>query len=206
MLSDHISDNFFTLLGSLHACLLNRFICVQLFVTLWTTACQVTLSMRFSCQYWSGLPCPPPGDIPDPGIEPTSPLLQGILTTEPPVNHHYIPYWHEIPSNCQYLIPVFLVMVNIHLFSIRGTCFWKSLGGFCSLYHEGDTVYFLSVLFSCVDGVRKIPTIGEIWFRKKHDRRLRHQSEKKEPRAQSLCIGYKLGTGGTIPVLYTVNT
>ena len=139
------------------------------------------------------------------GLNPHPLYCRGFFTTEPPVNHHYIPYWHEIPSNCQYLIPVFLVMVNIHLFSIRGTCFWKSLGGFCTLYHEGDTVYFLSVLFSCVDGVRKIPTIGEIWFRKKHDRRLRHQSEKKEPRAQSLCIGYKLGTGGTIPVLYTVN-
>ena len=108
------------------------------------------------------------------GLNPHPLYCRGFFTTEPPVNHHYIPYWHEIPFNCQYLIPVFLVMVNIHLFSIRGTCFWKSLGGFCTLYHEGDTVYFLSVLFSCVDGVRKIPTIGEIWFRKKHDRRLRH--------------------------------
>ena len=35
------------------------------------------LSLGFSKQeYWSGLPCPPPGDLPDPGIEPTSPALQ----------------------------------------------------------------------------------------------------------------------------------
>ena len=45
----------------------------------WTVACQAPLSMGFSRQeYWSGLPCLPPGDLPDPGIEPTSaaPALQ----------------------------------------------------------------------------------------------------------------------------------
>ena len=46
---------------------------VRLFVTLWTLACQAPLSMGFSRQeYWSGLPRPPPGDVPDPGIEPVS--------------------------------------------------------------------------------------------------------------------------------------
>ena len=54
-------------------CLLSHFSCVQFFVTLWTTACQVPISMGFSRQeYWSGLLCPPPGDLPDPGIELTS--------------------------------------------------------------------------------------------------------------------------------------
>ena len=46
-------------------------------VTPWTVACQDPLSMEFSRQeYWSGLPFPPPGDLPDPGIEPRSPALQ----------------------------------------------------------------------------------------------------------------------------------
>ena len=51
---------------------------VQLFVTLsWTVACQAPLSTEFSKQgYWSGLPLPSPGDLPDPGIEPRSPALQ----------------------------------------------------------------------------------------------------------------------------------
>ena len=54
-------------------CLLSHFGCVQLFVTLWTVACQAPLSLEFSSQeYWSGLPCPPAGDLPDPGIKPTS--------------------------------------------------------------------------------------------------------------------------------------
>jgi len=43
----------------------------------WTVAHQAPLSMRFSRQeYWGGLPCPPPGDLPDAGIEPMSPALQ----------------------------------------------------------------------------------------------------------------------------------
>ena len=62
--------------------------CVWLFVTLKTIACQA-LSMRFPRQeYWSGLPFPPPGDLPIPGTEltyPLSPALGGeFFTTEPP--------------------------------------------------------------------------------------------------------------------------
>ena len=47
---------------------------VRLFMTPWTVAHQAPLSMGFSRQEnWSGLSCPPPGDLPDPGIEPSSP-------------------------------------------------------------------------------------------------------------------------------------
>ena len=49
---------------------------VQLCATTWTVAYQVPLSIGFSRQeYWSGLPFPSPGDLPDPGIEPGSPTL-----------------------------------------------------------------------------------------------------------------------------------
>ena len=60
--------------------------CVRLFVTPWTVAHQAPLSMVFSRQgYWSGLPFPSPGDLPDPGIEPGSPALQAdALPSEPP--------------------------------------------------------------------------------------------------------------------------
>ena len=56
------------------------------FVTLWTVACQVSLSMEFPRQeYWSGLPFPSLGDLPYPGVEPMSPTLVGkFFTTEPP--------------------------------------------------------------------------------------------------------------------------
>ena len=57
----------------MYASMLNCFSHVQLFLTLMTIACQVPLSMVFRRQeYWSGLPCPPLGDLPNPGIEPTS--------------------------------------------------------------------------------------------------------------------------------------
>ena len=60
--------------------------CVRLFVTPWTAAHQALLSMGFSRQeYWSGLPFPSPGDLPDPGTEARSPtLLADALTSEPP--------------------------------------------------------------------------------------------------------------------------
>ena len=54
--------------------------CVRLFVTPWTVAHQAPLSMGFSRQeYWSGLPFPSPGHLPDPGIEPMFPALAGRL-------------------------------------------------------------------------------------------------------------------------------
>ena len=62
--------------------MLSHFSCVQLFETLWTVA---PLFMRFSRQeYWSGLPCPSPGDLPDLGIKPASlmsPALAGRIFT-----------------------------------------------------------------------------------------------------------------------------
>ena len=63
--------------------MLSRFTCIRLLVTLWTVAPQAPLSLGFSRQeYWSGLPFPSPGDLPDPGIEPESlmfPALAGHL-------------------------------------------------------------------------------------------------------------------------------
>ena len=68
------------------ACMLSH---VRLFVTPWTVAGQAPLSMGFSKQEdWSGLQVPPPGDLPDPGMEPAAPassaLAGGFLTTPLP--------------------------------------------------------------------------------------------------------------------------
>ena len=62
---------------------------VRLFSTPWTVAHQAPPFMGFSRQeYWSGLPFPSPGDLPDPGIESRSPALQAdTLTSEPPGKH-----------------------------------------------------------------------------------------------------------------------
>ena len=63
-----------------------------LFVTLWTVAEQDPLSVGFSRQeYWSGLPFPSPGDLPDPRIESRSPALEAdSIPSEPPVYRHVI--------------------------------------------------------------------------------------------------------------------
>ena len=83
---------------------------VGLFAALWTITHQASLSMGFSMQeYWSGLPCPPPEDRPDPEIKPTSlrcPTLAGTFfptsaTREAPVKdiHQAISFaWGTLPS------------------------------------------------------------------------------------------------------------
>ena len=76
------------------ACVLSR---IRLSVTLWTVARQAPLSMGFLKQeYWRGLPFPPPGDLPDPGIEPASTALAAeFFTTEPPGKpNHQDPIHH----------------------------------------------------------------------------------------------------------------
>ena len=62
------------------------FSCAQLFAIPWTVAHQTPLSMEFFRQdYWSRLPFPTPGDLPNPGIKTASPALAGgFFTTEPP--------------------------------------------------------------------------------------------------------------------------
>ena len=69
----------------------------RLFATPWTVAYQAPPSMRFSRQeYWSGLPLPSPGDLPDPGIKPRYPALQAdALSSEPPRKPNQ-------RSNCQH--------------------------------------------------------------------------------------------------------
>ena len=67
-------------------CVLSQFSCVRLYATPWTVTCQGPLSMGFSNkESWSGLPCPSPEDLPNPGIEPTSlkssALVDGFFTT-----------------------------------------------------------------------------------------------------------------------------
>ena len=83
-ISENSMDDFlpFTLTIALCAQMLS---CVHLLETLWTVAHQAPLSMGFSWQiYWSGLLIPPPGDLPDPKMEPTSlvsPTLAGGFST-----------------------------------------------------------------------------------------------------------------------------
>ena len=74
-----------------HVCMLNRFSCVWLFLTIWTVTRQ-SLSMGFSRQeYWSRLPFPPPGYLPNPGIEPMSPASPALQADSLPLSHRGSP-------------------------------------------------------------------------------------------------------------------
>ena len=60
----------------------------RLYATPWTVACQTSLSMGFSRQeYFHGLLCPPPGDLPDPGIEPAAPTAPALQAGSLPLSH-----------------------------------------------------------------------------------------------------------------------
>ena len=77
---------------SVHACMPNHFSRVWLFVTPWTVACWVPLSMGFSRQeYWSGLLLPSPGDFPDLGIEPMSPAAPALQADSLPLSYQGSP-------------------------------------------------------------------------------------------------------------------
>ena len=69
-------------------CMLSLFNHVQLFATPWTVTHQTPLSMGFSRQeYWNGLPCLPPGDLPEPGIEPVAPASPSSQVDSLPLSH-----------------------------------------------------------------------------------------------------------------------
>ena len=83
-------------------CILSSFSLIWLFETLWTVAHQAPLSMGFSRQeYWSGLPWPPPGDLPDPGMEPMSAGISYIAGRFFPLSHLGISgeWWVRWPYN-----------------------------------------------------------------------------------------------------------
>ena len=80
--------------------MLSSFSDIRFFVTLRTVTCQAPLSMEFSkLKHWSELSCPPPEDLPHPGIKPTSPVSPALqadsLLTEPPGKPNL---WIRLPN------------------------------------------------------------------------------------------------------------
>ena len=85
-----------------YMCVKSLFVSISLWHYIWTVAHQAPLSMGFSRQeYWSGLPRPPPGDLPNPGIEPISLASPASLPLAPPGKSrtHYLPFSFEIMSH-----------------------------------------------------------------------------------------------------------
>ena len=94
---------------------LSHFSCVWLFVAPWTIARQAPLSVGFSRQeHWSGLPCFPPGDLPDPGIESVSLLSPAFQVDSLPVTLHYPSKWL---SPYQYSMNYILTPMTTYFYS-----------------------------------------------------------------------------------------
>ena len=135
--------------------MLNRFSRVRLFVTPWTAAHQAPPSMGFFWQeYWSGLPCPPPRDLPDPGIKPTSPEAPALQVKFLPVSHWEAPICsnstlmnHSIPFILSYLLSPFHYFLWYHLneFSSKQVLLLETIL-LTYLFHE----YLLSTYVSCM--------------------------------------------------------
>ena len=79
---------------------LSCYSCVQLFATLWMVSFHAPLSVGFPRQEcWSRLPCPPPKNLPDPGIEPESPTVQADSLPSEPLSPHFWTSLQPSPSH-----------------------------------------------------------------------------------------------------------
>ena len=124
--------------------------------TPWTVACHTPLSMGFSRQeYWSGLPCPPRGDLPDPGIEPSSPALQADSL---PLNHlirsvKYVYVNPNFPINSTFLSPLGVhtfvphICVSIYALQIRSSIYYFLFGEFLNLSRGGENSRISHILY-----------------------------------------------------------
>ena len=114
--------------------MLNQFSHVRFFATPWTVACQAPLSMGFSRQkYWSGLSCPPPEDLPSPGVEPGSPGLQAYV-----LNNFQSYHQISIQRGClnlnllkEYMSPYHYFTISYTVISTASTIF--SLSWLCQV-------------------------------------------------------------------------
>ena len=100
--------------------LFSRSVVSDSLATPWTVACQAPMSIEFSRQeYWNGLPFPPPGDLPNSGIEPTSPAMAGRFCTTEPLGKYVIPQLAVIKPSLKYLTEV------ISLLTLQTAWKWK---------------------------------------------------------------------------------
>ena len=133
---------------TLCACTLSRFSCVWLFSTLGTVALQAPLTVGFSRQeHWSGLPGPPPGSLPDPGIKSSSltplALAGGFFTTSGAWEaHHYPLPFH--PSGSGFIPCCLVTKLYLTLFdSVDCSLSRFSVHGISSGQNNGVDFHFL---------------------------------------------------------------
>ena len=143
---------------ALCVCMLSRFSRVWLFVTPWTVACQASFSMRFPGQeYSSGLPFPPPGDLPDLGIEPScvqqeaSGFFTSSATWEAPTPPNPHPdasdslknrdasFSNPLPLQGKHRVLTLYYQGSPRDANIKKKKFWNNNEESIALKHQGDT-------------------------------------------------------------------
>ena len=125
---------------------------VRLFAIPWTVAYQAPSSMEFSRQeYWSGLPFPSPGDLPDPGIKFRSPVLQAdALPSEPPRKPIYSPLGCKNSDTTERLSLIMLPYTFIYcLINMTTVLSYQCFNLFCLRHHLNPLLLLLSQS-SCV--------------------------------------------------------
>ena len=117
----HASLNLVECLSFVVAAVVYSLSCVPVFATLWIVTCQAPLAMGLSWkECWSGLPFPPPEDLPDPGIDPVSPAWQANYL---PLSHLGIFFWS---SKNYKIIPLKIFSSIVTLISKKHSCiFWE---------------------------------------------------------------------------------
>ena len=121
----------FLIIAMLCCAVLSCFYCVWLFVTLQAAAHKAPLSMGFSRQeYWSRLPCPPPGDLPNPRTEPTSlispALAGGFFTTSTTWEANSHPRDCEMVYHCSfYFVSLMANDIEHLLMNLLVTCIFS---------------------------------------------------------------------------------
>ena len=120
--------------------------CVRLFSTTWTVARQAPLSMGFSWQeHWSGLPCPPPGDLPNPGNDPRSPTLHtDSLLSEPPGKPPSLIMFLSVSTKLCLSLFSFLLLSNVMLRTLENVLFHAQGAQWIKCPHPTRTVCELS--------------------------------------------------------------
>ena len=126
------------------ACVLSHCRRVGLFATLWAVAGQIPLPMGFSRQeYWSGLPCPPPGDLPDAGINPSCLCLGHWQTGSLPLTLPGEPYCgpglgNSEPASIPTNLPHLLSMLCMAPWNSRAFWFRKEMNSSCHFQKLGS--------------------------------------------------------------------
>ena len=118
-------------------------------MTLWTVARQAPLCEGLSRQeYWSGLPCPPPGDLPDPGIGPMSPVTPALQADSFPLSHHRSHY-SRLVIYFKYSSVCMEIFFNLKIQVIRNSTLWTPT----------DRVISHACVLSCFSHVQLFATL-----------------------------------------------